>query len=189
MFSKRFRPQEDVCHCPWAIYIRHVYFVLDWVGHDQGFKVSLIGCTCIFGRKVSSYSTRNTSYCLRDFGCYAGGPVFRVCGRERLIPVYSATETSLNIEIRVFHVATWHNILSRKLTTGTQMGLRNCPDWSASVLFAFSKVGSSHEEAQNFINGYANSEGLVEPVQMCSILLDGRDGFLGDEFARMRYVA
>ena len=32
----------------------------------------------------------------------------RVCGRERLIPVCSVTETGLNIEI--FHVAGWHNM-------------------------------------------------------------------------------
>ena len=35
----------------------------------------------------------------------------RVCGRERLIPVCSVTETGLNIEI--FHVAGWHNRGSR----------------------------------------------------------------------------
>ena len=45
------------------------------------------------------------------------------------------------------------------------MGLRI----SEPVLCAYSRVGSSHEKANNFINGYTNSEGSVEPAQMCRI--------------------
>ena len=62
----------------------------------------------ILEKGILLFIFKNSSNCLRDFAYDTVGPVFGVCGRERLIPVCLATGIGLNIEI--FHLACWHKM-------------------------------------------------------------------------------
>ena len=67
----------------------------------------LVDVSIYFGERRLFIHLRNSSYSVFEI-LPTTWEDLRVCGRERLIPVCSVTETGLNIEI--FHVAGWHNM-------------------------------------------------------------------------------
>ena len=60
------------------------YFLLalGWVGHERGFKTSLVGCTCTLWRNVSYHSSWNLFQLSSRFCLQRGRTVFGVCGQE-----------------------------------------------------------------------------------------------------------
>ena len=64
------------------------------------------------GESYLLINLRGDSSYLHNLGRDGGGPVFMVCGQERLISVCLASKTSWNMEI--YHIACWHNMLSEQ---------------------------------------------------------------------------